>query len=63
VHGAQPVSEGAEGLTDMEGANMAVWVEPGHIGILATGGNFTGRVEVRRQGDVGAVFLTEVTYK
>jgi hypothetical protein len=61
VHGAQPVSEGAEELTDMEGANMAVWVEPGHIEILATGGTFAGTVEVRRQGDVGAIFLTEVT--
>jgi hypothetical protein len=61
VESAQALSGDTEGLEGISGENASVWVDCERDEILATGGRFGGTVEVRRQGDVGTLFLTELS--
>lgn len=58
---AKPASGDTEGLDDISGMNVSMWTECAHDEILKTGGQFAGTVEVRRQGNVGLLYLTEIS--
>ena len=55
---AKPISGDTEDLEDISGMNVSAWTECAHGEILETGGQFAGTVEVRRQGNVGLLYLT-----
>jgi hypothetical protein len=59
VEEAEPASGDTEGLEPLAGSDASVWVECDQE-LLQTGGRFTGTVEVRRQGNVGILYLTEL---
>ena len=64
VVSSQPTGGGAKTLdAGLAGRNASVWCTPEVASAVAKGGTYRGVVEVRPQGDVGTLYLTDATLK
>ena len=62
VLASKPTDAGATKLgKQLQGTNVAVWVEPGSAKVVSAGGAYSGVLQVQPQGDVGLFYLSEVT--
>lgn len=61
IQDVKKTSGDAADVTPIDGRNLSVWLDPADQEKLASGGEFDGTIEIRRQGNVGALFLTGVS--
>jgi hypothetical protein len=57
----EPSAGDVDGIEDQTGKVLSVWVVEGEAEAVPTGGTYTGVLEVRKQGDLGWLFLGEIS--
>lgn len=64
VQTSEPVDDEAKSIDrDFAGRNLTLWIAPDKAEAIRIGGTYSGVVEVRRQGDVGVMYLVDVAGK